>query len=156
MPKRIKTGIPFPRNSIEYTRAYKSLRIKKFGKVVGNSYSAENGKRNRLKDPIGNRLTRIKHRSKKNNLDFNLDRSDFPEFPVCPIFNTDLTYNPDEKDIYKKASVDRIDPTKGYTKDNIKIISYKANMLKNDSSIEVLQRLLDYMVTNSTVVETVE
>lgn len=37
------------------------------------------------------------------------------------------------------ASIDRIDPTKGYTHDNIQIISRKANMMKQNASMHELR-----------------
>jgi len=41
-------------------------------------------------------------------------------------------------------SIDRIDNKLGYTKDNIRIISYKANTLKNDSSIEEYTNIFNF------------
>ena len=42
-------------------------------------------------------------------------------------------------------SIDRIDSTKGYTKDNIQIISWRANRIKNDSTPEELMQIATYM-----------
>jgi len=33
----------------------------------------------------------------------------------------------------------------GYVKGNIKFISYKANRIKNDSTVEILENLIKYM-----------
>ncbi len=43
------------------------------------------------------------------------------------------------------ASIDRIDSNKGYSYDNISIISHYANHLKNVGSIDQMRRLLRYM-----------
>jgi len=42
-------------------------------------------------------------------------------------------------------SIDRIIPSKGYVMGNVKFISYKANRIKNDSNIEILEKLINYM-----------
>lgn len=52
---------------------------------------------------------------------------------ICPVFRTPLelnvgTHGPNS------ASVDRFDSTKGYTMDNINIISNRANKIKNDGT----------------------
>jgi len=41
-------------------------------------------------------------------------------------------------------TLDRIDNTKGYTKDNIIIVSFKANTIKNSATIEELEKVLQY------------
>lgn len=42
-------------------------------------------------------------------------------------------------------SIDRIDPAKGYIKGNIAVISWRANMLKNNMSVEEARLLLAYL-----------
>lgn len=42
-------------------------------------------------------------------------------------------------DRWTKPSLDRIDPTKGYVKDNVEVISLKANTMKNNASASELR-----------------
>jgi len=42
-------------------------------------------------------------------------------------------------------SVDRFDNTKGYTRDNIRVISLRANLLKKDATVDEVRKLLVYM-----------
>lgn len=70
---------------------------------------------------------------------------------VCPIFGIELNYygNPDGKPGWARGddspSLDQIIPSKGYTPENIQIISWRANRIKNDSTPEELRLLADYM-----------
>jgi hypothetical protein len=42
-------------------------------------------------------------------------------------------------------SIDRVDSSKGYTKDNIQVISHRANNLKNNATLEELRKLVTYV-----------
>lgn len=69
----------------------------------------------------------------------------------CPVFDIELNYNGNSVGPGWKGrqecspSIDRIDSSKGYVKDNIQIISWRANRIKNDSTPEELRKLADYM-----------
>jgi hypothetical protein len=43
------------------------------------------------------------------------------------------------------AELDRFVPEKGYVKGNVHWLSRKANRLKNNSSVEILEKLLEWM-----------
>ena len=70
-----------------------------------------------------------KDRAKKRGLDFNLslDEVVFPD--VCPILNIKLEHG--NKNWQTSPSIDRIDNNKGYTLDNIIVVSALANSIKN-------------------------
>ena len=68
----------------------------------------------------------------------------YPEDNKCPIFGFELQWN-SAGFRETSPSIDRIDSTKGYTKDNVQIISWKANRIKGYASVEDLEILLSYL-----------
>lgn len=89
-------------------------------------------------------LRAAKSRAKKRGIEFNLllEDIDIPEF--CPVLGIKLEFNDDyQKD--SSPSIDRINNQKGYIKNNIKIISYRANQLKSDLSIEEIEKIIKYI-----------
>jgi len=99
-----------------------------------------------LKDnPERRLLLSAKKRAKVKNLPFNLELKDIiiPDF--CPVLNIKLDKNKANGDKTYSPSIDRIDSTKGYTVDNIKVISWRANWLKNNGTLEEFEQLLKYI-----------
>lgn len=82
---------------------------------------------------------RMKTRAKKNNWDFDITIEWLADLwikaEVCPLL--DIPYKIAEQHPHNK-SVDRIDSNRGYTKDNVWIVSRRSNTIKNDASIEEL------------------
>jgi hypothetical protein len=61
----------------------------------------------------------------------------------CPLLGIELTYAPFTGPTPQNyASLDKIDPTKGYVPGNVQILSFRANSLKADSSLEELELLV--------------
>lgn len=89
-------------------------------------------------------LQSTKARAKKLGLEHDLELSDIVIPKHCPLLGVELILS-QGKPSANSASVDRIDSTKGYTKDNIQIISYKANAMKSNASREELQRFADWI-----------
>lgn len=90
-------------------------------------------------------LTKIKTKCKKKKIPFSLSPEDIiiPEF--CPVLGLklDLTVGTKGHGFKRNSpSIDRINPKGGYTPDNIRIISARANVLKCDASIEELEKVL--------------
>lgn len=80
-------------------------------------------------------LNSIKRRSKIKNLDFDISIDDLRgKIPKkCSVLGIEMSYD-GNKD--SSPSVDRFNSTSGYTKDNIEIISDRANRIKNDGTVE--------------------
>lgn len=49
----------------------------------------------------------------------------------------------------RSASLDRIDPAKGYIISNVKIVSHEGNSLKNRNNFHSAVKMLEYIITNS-------
>lgn len=81
---------------------------------------------------------RAKQRAQKYGYDFNLEDSDIIIPEKCPLLEVPFIFG--EQGNYEYTpTIDRIDNSKGYTKNNIWIISKKANSMKNSASFEELQ-----------------
>ena len=88
--------------------------------------------------------TVAKARAKKQGVPFDLVPEDivFPE--VCPVLGIPLFFSPGGR-TENTPSLDRIIPELGYVKGNIEVISWKANRLKCNASLEELENLVKYI-----------
>lgn len=86
-------------------------------------------------------LHRTKARAKRRGIEYDLSLEDIIFPSHCPVFNQPFIYgDPDWT-----FSIDRKDNSKGYVKDNIMIISNKANRLKNNASLKDFEMLINYL-----------
>lgn len=99
----------------------------------------------RAENPKKYLLHNAKARARKKGFDFDLTINDFEIPSHCPVLNLPLeqTWGEGTKD--NKPSLDRIDSSKGYTKDNVQVISWRANNLKSDGSLEEFIKLVEFM-----------
>jgi hypothetical protein len=90
-----------------------------------------------------------KWRAKRTGMPFNIEVEDLVVPETCPVFGIPLvpTYGTGKRND-GTPSLDRLDNTKGYTKDNIRMISFKANMYKGNMTIADVEALLKYMKGN--------
>ena len=91
----------------------------------------------RKTDPSKNLLSAAKKRSQCKNLEFSLTKEDIVIPNRCPILGIDLGVGNGKKE-KGSPSIDRLDNTKGYTKENSWVISSLANTMKQDASCEEL------------------
>lgn len=102
----------------------------------------------RFRDPVGYLLSTTKYRAKKYGIEFSLTRDDIVIPDKCPILGIPLFFV--ESDNSKKSknpnspSIDRIDSSKGYVAGNVRIISWRANFLKNDATAEELAAFANF------------
>lgn len=84
---------------------------------------------------------RIKTNSDK---EWDLEFSDIVWNKTCPILGIELDYYTNSRK-ENSPSFDRIDSSKGYTKDNVIIISWRANRIKNDGTAEEHQKIANFL-----------
>ena len=124
-----------------------------------NETSRKSNQKIKLEHPERIMLQSCRARAKEKGWEFNLEESDIIIPKYCPILGIELLSGGVGKQTFNSPSVDRIDSTKGYIKGNIKIISLRANMMKNDANIQDIeifcQNILKYM-NNEEIVRTVE
>lgn len=85
-----------------------------------------------------------RNRAKAKNIEFTLRVDDITMPAVCPVLGIPLVIGTG----YAKdgsPSLDRVNPAKGYTPDNVRVISHKANTIKSNASIQDLRLVLAYM-----------
>ena len=73
-----------------------------------------------------------KLRASKNGRDFTISPSDISIPEICPVLGIPMT----------TPSLDRIDSAKGYVPDNIRVISLRANTLKNNATVAELELVI--------------
>lgn len=83
-------------------------------------------------------LKNTKANAKRRSIECTLILSDIVVPIKCPYLNIPLTRIIGKGIVSTNASLDRIDSTKGYTPDNIQVISYLANTIKNNATKEQL------------------
>lgn len=79
------------------------------------------------------RIYTAKYNAEKRGISFDLKPGDIYWPTHCPILGIELEYSSTDSDINNSPSIDRIDSSKGYTKDNVWVISNRANRMKNDA-----------------------
>lgn len=99
----------------------------------------------RERNPKAYMLHNARSSAKKRGLEFDITVDDFEIPEVCPVFGfkLELVCSQGTKD--NKPSLDRIDSSKGYIKGNIQIISWRANNLKSNGTLEEFQKLVEFM-----------
>jgi len=88
----------------------------------------------------------LKQRAKRNDLKITLTKEWLYEnSPIyCPIFGVRLNYLANGK-LGLRASVDRVIPNKGYTPENCQVVSFRANSIKSDATVQELQMIVKYL-----------
>jgi len=99
-----------------------------------------NGKRGQY-DARGYLLARARTRATEKGMEFTITKEDIIIPDKCPLLGIDIISK--AKDRTHSPSLDRKDSTKGYTPDNIWVVSSRANTLKNDATLKELKTLVE-------------
>ena len=95
-------------------------------------------------DPRGYLLARARERAKRDSREFSITKEDIVVPDTCPLLGITIIAN--AKDRHHSPSLDRKDSSKGYTPDNIWVISARANTLKNNSNGDELLTLAKSLI----------
>lgn len=131
----------------EYSRKYYQENKDKHNAVVKANYEKHHKLKRQLAhqaDPRVSMWKAAKQRSRKKNLVFDIEIDDIIVPEVCPVFGTPFSFGIGRA-CSTSPTLDRKDSTKGYVKDNVQVISWRANDLKKDATIEELQAIVEYM-----------
>ncbi|MGD0905011.1 MAG: hypothetical protein ABR924_19085 [Terracidiphilus sp.] len=85
-----------------------------------------------------------KFRAKRDGLPFSLDWKQIHIPTHCPVLGIELKTG-DGKPTDASPTLDKLIPELGYTDDNVRVISFRANSIKRDASAEELRRVLRYV-----------
>lgn len=101
-------------------------------------------RRYRAANPEARLVTAARQRAKAQGLPFDLRKEDILIPLLCPALGIPLRRDHGGKRTDDSPSLDRIVPAAGYVKGNVRVISWRANRLKNDATLEELWRLYAY------------
>lgn len=92
-------------------------------------------------------LQHLRRRARINGYETDLELSDIPELKdVCPVFG--LKFKKEKGPLSDASpSIDKVNPNLPYLKkyaNNLRIISYRANRIKNDATLEELKKVVHY------------
>lgn len=99
-------------------------------------------------------LMRIKSKCKKEGIEFNLTIDDIVIPERCPVLGRPLAFGVSRSQSYEKRgmapptddspSVDRIDPDGGYVRGNIIVVSWRANRIKGNATVDELRDIANF------------
>lgn len=95
-------------------------------------------------NPIVYMLSSARKRSKALRVPFNLEREDITILTHCPVLGIPL-FNGGRKHQDNAPSLDRVRPHLGYVRGNIAVISFRANSIKRNASLEEIRAVADWL-----------
>ena len=100
-----------------------------------------------IEQKLANTLTTVKAHCKKHEIPFDLTLEDLKPYPLtCPVLNTPIDWlKKGHGPSNDSPSIDRMKPGLGYVGDNARIVSQKANRLKQNATKEELIAIVNYM-----------
>lgn len=91
-------------------------------------------------------VNRVRSKCTREHIPFDLSVDDIIIPDHCPILGIELEFGKSDGEKWRdnSPSIDRIIPSLGYVKGNVLVISYRANRIKNDATIEELVKIASY------------
>jgi len=109
--------------------------------------STESARRWRAANPGRYLWLQARYRARKRNVFFDIEPTDVVVPDFCPVLGIRMVMGNGKKGgpTPNSPTLDRINPDVGYVPENIWVISWRANLLKGDATIEELEALLDVL-----------
>lgn len=120
---------------------YRAMLRRQYAKAKARGYH----RKYRLRAQVQYLLTGSRARAKKRGLPHTLTKNDIVIPEVCPVLGIKIRKGDNLTKTGHSPSLDRMDNSKGYTPENVRVISLRANRLKSDATIEEMRRVLHYM-----------
>ena len=104
----------------------------------------------RIRHPDRNRLSLMinnaRIRAKQTGLPFSITKYGIVIPEVCPVLGKPLQLpTGDKRPGDWSPSLDRVIPELGYVPGNVRVISYRANRIRNDASLEELEAVVAFL-----------
>lgn len=113
---------------------------------IAHAERLEERRAQKRENPAKEMWRTAKLRAEKSGVAFDIDVSDVIVPSHCPILGIPLKAQTGR--VGKNSpSLDRIFPSRGYTKGNVQVVSYKANTMKNNATPEDLLRFAHWATT---------
>ena len=87
------------------------------------------------------KVLNARQRAERKGIEFSITEEDIEIPEYCPLLGIKIEVGT-RKNYENSPSLDRKDPSKGYVKGNVWIVSKKANSMKNSASLEELELLV--------------
>ena len=124
--------------------------VEELGKIY-NFYKNFNPKKYKIKPEfpashkeVAKRYSSSKHGAKDRGLEFNISKTDILIPKKCPVLGFVLNFHNNKFDRNSSPSIDRVNNDKGYTKDNIVVVSFRVNHIKKDATVEELGKIYNF------------
>ena len=106
--------------------------------VGGAAKEAAKRKRCQASNPARYMIGHIRSRAKRSGIPFTITEKDIRVPEYCPVLGIKLEFG-DIRCFSHSPTLDRKDNSKGYTPDNVWVISHRANTMKGNSTMEELR-----------------
>ena len=117
-----------------------AVRVKQGPRYVCLNCKRDATSRYRQMKPESRLWSSCRARARRQGVEFSLQVSDIVIPDVCPVLGIKLDTRLSRRGD-SRASVDRINPSGGYTPDNTVVVSWRANRLKSDATLDELARI---------------
>jgi hypothetical protein len=88
-----------------------------------------------------------RYRARRRGIPFSISLSDVIVPERCPVLGITLAFSKDHREDCS-PTLDRIDNAKGYAPSNIAVISWRANRIKNDATLEELLAITSFVLSH--------